>query len=310
MRHLAKTISAAALACAVLAPAGARADSAADYNLFVLTTMTDHSSDVEGRVAAGGNVLLDSFSVGALASPSTVNLVVGGDLTAGVSGGGSTNGLTIVAGTATYHNWSSAGLQPSGTALPVNFATEGARLDALTASVAGYATTGTVGTVPWGGQFTVDATQAGQNVFDISGAALATSNTFTIDLHNSHQTVIINVDGTADQFSGGLSIVGGDASQVLWNFSDATTLSFFSIGMLGSVLAPHADYQGGWGVLTGQLIVNSFSDARGATQINNGHDFVGNLLGVPEPSTWGLMIAGFGLAGAALRRRRATMQAA
>ena len=26
---------------------------------------------------------------------------------------------------------------------------------------------------------------------------------------------------------------------------------------------------------------------------------------VPEPSTWALMIAGFGLAGAALRRRRA-----
>jgi hypothetical protein len=31
--------------------------------------------------------------------------------------------------------------------------------------------------------------------------------------------------------------------------------------------------------------------------------------GVPEPSTWLLMIAGFGLAGAALRRRRATLRA-
>ncbi|MDW8414264.1 MAG: PEPxxWA-CTERM sorting domain-containing protein [Thermaurantiacus sp.] len=30
---------------------------------------------------------------------------------------------------------------------------------------------------------------------------------------------------------------------------------------------------------------------------------------VPEPATWGLMIAGFGLVGAALRRRRATVLA-
>jgi choice-of-anchor A domain-containing protein len=311
MRQTIRTVSALALAAAVLAPVTARADTAADYNLFVLGAMTDHSSDVQGRVAAGGNVLLDSFSVGALASPSTVNLVVGGNLTAGVNGGGSTNGLTIVAGTAAYKNWSSAGLQAPGTPLPVNFATEGARLDTLTATIAGYSATGTVGTVPWGGQFTLDATDPGQNVFDISGAQLATSNTFTIDLQNSGQTVIINVDGTADHFSGGLSIVGGDASQVLWNFSDATTLSFANIAMLGSVLAPHAAYQGGWGVLTGQLIVDSFSDSLGATQINSGHNFTGDLLGgVPEPSTWGLMIAGFGLAGAALRRRRGALNAA
>ena len=33
--------------------------------------------------------------------------------------------------------------------------------------------------------------------------------------------------------------------------------------------------------------------------------FGGPSRGVPEPATWGLMIAGFGMAGAALRRRRA-----
>lgn len=32
-----------------------------------------------------------------------------------------------------------------------------------------------------------------------------------------------------------------------------------------------------------------------------------NITAVPEPATWGLMIAGFGLAGAALRRRRAAL---
>jgi len=32
------------------------------------------------------------------------------------------------------------------------------------------------------------------------------------------------------------------------------------------------------------------------------------VAGVPEPATWGMMIAGVGMAGAALRRRRARQQ--
>jgi choice-of-anchor A domain-containing protein len=314
MRRLIKAASAITLSAAVLAPMAAHADDASMYNLVVLGDMNVKSSDVQGRVAVKGNATLDSYSVGASASPNTVNLVVGGDLKAGKTGGGSTNGLTIVGGTATYKHWSSAGLEAAGTPLPIDFGAETTRLDALTDTIADYATTGTVGTVPWGGQFTVNATAAGQNVFNITGAQLATSNTFVIDLQNAGQTVIINVDGTDDHFSGGLSIVGGDESQVLWNFSDATKLSFSGIGMLGSVLAPNAVYQGGWGVLTGQLIVKDFTDKLGSTQINLGHDFRGNLLdapppGIPEPSAWALMILGFGAVGASLRRRRAPLAA-
>ena len=37
---------------------------------------------------------------------------------------------------------------------------------------------------------------------------------------------------------------------------------------------------------------------------NNGGAFTANVSAVPEPASWAMLIAGFGLTGAALRRRR------
>lgn len=317
--RLSAALAAAAVGASALVPISARADTASAYNLFVLGNMNVSSSDTEGRVAVGGNANLGSYSVGANASSSTVNLVVGGNLTAH---GGSTNGKTIVEGATSYQNWSTAGLQPAGTPSPVDFVAETARLEWLTTDLASLAPNGTVYVPPWGNQFTLTGTNSSLNVFDISGAALATTNTFTINL-TPGSVALINVSGTADSFSNaGITINGGTASNVLWNFSQATTLSFSGISMQGSVLAPNANYLGGWGQLNGELIVKSFSDTYGATQINNGNPFVGNLLNltqpvvdtvqgaVPEPGAWALMIVGFGAVGGALRRRRSALRLA
>ncbi|HEY2356230.1 MAG TPA: choice-of-anchor A family protein [Phenylobacterium sp.] len=310
MRDLVKAAATAVVGAALFAPAAAWADTAQDYNLFVTGGMTMHSSDTEGRVAVGGDAALSSYSVGAKASPNGVNLVVGGNLTAQ---GGSTIGETIVAGQASYQNWSNAGLQPAGTPLPVDFAAETARLGALSTLLNGYAANGSVA-IPWSGQYSLTGTSAGLNVFDLDGALLSHTNTLTINL-TPGSTALINVSGLADSFSNaGITIIGGDASSILWNFADATSLSFSGINMLGSVLAPNANYTGGWGQLNGQLIVKSFRDANGATQIN-AVAYKGGLLGlnpasVPEPATWTMMIAGFGAIGAVLRRRRATSQLA
>jgi hypothetical protein len=47
------------------------------------------------------------------------------------------------------------------------------------------------------------------------------------------------------------------------------------------------------------------------SNVNGGFYYSDNPVtdGVPEPASWALMIAGFGLAGAALRRQRATVAA-
>lgn len=305
---------AAAAVIALAAPAAASAETAADFNLFVLKDMQVSSSDTEGRVAVGGNATLTSYSVGfPHASASDVNLVVGGDLTAT---NGSTVGETIVGGTSSFTGWSTAGLQPSGTPLPVDFAAEGARLTALSGLLDGYADVGTLSfndpaCASRNCQTTFQSATSGLNVFHLDGAKASNTNTFNFNLAPGAM-VLVNVSGSFGHiFDAGIFVNGvqidnwnnGVASQILWNFADAEDLSFHGIAMIGSVLAPNADYLGGWGSLNGQLVVKNFYDTNGATQINR-VDFGGGLLSVPEPTTWALMIAGFGMAGATLRRRR------
>ncbi len=299
---------------AVLVPAVAQADTAANYNLFVLNNMTVNGSDEQGRVAVGGNASLTSHSVGALANPNDVNLVVGGNLTAT---SGSTVGKTIVGGTTSYTNWSTAGLQPHGTPSPVNFATEAVRLDQLTTYLDSLTANGAVnytGSGSHGVQTSLVGTNASLNVFDLDGLKASETNTFTINI-TPGSIALINVSGVNDVLSNaGITIIGGNASDVLWNFSDATSLSFQNIGILGSALAPEAAYAG-TGVINGQLIVDSFSNYYPwqATQVNDVM-FSGDLLGltppVPEPAVWAMMISGFGLAGGALRRRRKAVSSA
>jgi choice-of-anchor A domain-containing protein len=302
-------IAAAALAAAALASA-AQADTAKDYNLFVLHNMNMPSSDVEGRVAVGGDANISSYSVGTKSPSSGVNFVVGGNLNAQ---GSSANGKVVVAGTTnTSYAWNN--ILPSTTPIPVNFNAEAARLGNLSTMLDGYANTGTVKYVNYGGahgtQTSLVGSNAGLNVFDLDGAKLTDTNTFTITLKPG-STALINVSGTSDLWSNaGLTIIGGDASSILWNFTDATTLGFSGMSFLGSVLAPNANYLGGWGQINGQMIVGSFSGTNGSTQVNK-VSFAGDLLGltpttgaVPEPAVWVMMVGGFGLVGAMLRRRR------
>jgi choice-of-anchor A domain-containing protein len=273
-----------------------------DYNLFVLDGIDVHYSDTQGAVAAGGNASFTGYSIGNGAPSGSVNLVVGGNLSAT---NGSTNGLTIVAGTPTYSGWSTAGLQASGTPLPIDFVAAATELRARAIELSTLAPSGSVAS-PWTDQWLLTGASSGLSVFNLDAAAIATSNTFTINLTPGTQA-LINVNGADARLSGGLTINGGTASDVLWNFYNASTLSFSGIAMQGSVLAPNADYLGGWGQINGTLIVNSFSDRNGATELHNGTPYRGGLLAplppIPEPASWAMMIAGFGLVGAGMRRR-------
>jgi choice-of-anchor A domain-containing protein len=302
-----------------------------DYNLFVLGDFNGYYSDVEGRVAVQGNATLNGYSIGAKA-PAGNSLVVGGNLTVG-SSGGSTNGATVVGGSVTTPSW--GGYSSTSTtayaAMPIDFAAESERLTWLTGALKDYTTNGTTSAM-WG-QLFFSGTDPTLNVFSVTADQLAASNTFHINVTPGSQ-VLFNVSGTnVSMQNAGFDLQGVDASSILYNFYDATSLSFSSIGLQGSVLATGAAYNGGWGNVNGQMIVASFN---APTQINNnpysgtlldlappastpsppsapdGGEPVGGTPGapespvaaVPELSTWAQMILGFGILGLALRQRR------
>jgi choice-of-anchor A domain-containing protein len=318
MRQLSGIACSLLLGVAVLAPAAAQASqpmTAADFNLFVLGNQLTHGSDVEGAVAVGGNAHFDSFSIGA-ALPSSANnvanLVVGGNLSLG---DGSVRGKTLVGGT--YSGVSYIPEQSHDASLPVNFTAEDIRLNDLTKYYAGLSQTGGDSAIVTnsGQDFTFNALKAGLNVIDISGAALSGANEIHINL-GANSTVIIDVDGAVDSLTGGVFLNGSQlqgghlagASDVLWNFADATSLTMHDIGMIGSVLAPDANVFGS-GVIDGQLVVDGFNQYKGNTMQVNWAQAAPGLLSftppsVPEPATWAMMVGGFGLVGAVLRRRR------
>lgn len=79
-------------------------------------------------------------------------------------------------------------------------------------------------------------------------------------------------------------------------------------------LAAITSYGLSFGALTGDAVPglnSSFGEFNGFVPTALHRDFINRALAIPEPSTWAMLIAGFGLVGAAIRRRsRATLHSA
>lgn len=304
------TIKLAVLAalCGLIAFSPARADSAKDYNLFVLGDWASQYSDVQGRAAAGGNVTLNGYSVGSSLSSSasgTNTLVVGGNLN--FSNGSVSQGNVAVGGTASGGVTVSNGTTTTGSTGGLDFAAESTRLQTLSDTLATYATTGT--TTYQYGTLTLTGTSSGLNVFTISGSDLSSANSISISTPTGSQ-VLINVTGTTDSLSNlGISLSGVVQTMVLYNFYEATSLSISGVSVLGTILAPDAAVSFNNGNINGTLIAGTFS---GNGELHN-YLYQGTLLDnvsvVPEPSGWVMMIGGFGLIGGMLRRAKARERA-
>lgn len=260
---------------ALLAVTPVQAGPLGDFNVLVFGDFSAPSSDVEGRLYAGGDVSLNSYSVGDKLTGPLVggdSLVVGGDLT--FSSGAVYNGNVAVGGSA-------AGVDSSvrwglinggqtltdnlGSNLPVDFSVEENQLSQISEVLAAQSDTGT-SEYKWSQLFLSGNGSAGRQVFSVDAADLGAASNIVVDNIADGVEVVVNVSGETASMSGGMDqFFSNNRENILFNFFEAETLSLSNIGVQGSILAVDADITTGWGVVWGQVVAESWT---GPMQVN------------------------------------------
>ncbi|ADO76012.1 choice-of-anchor A family protein [Stigmatella aurantiaca] len=207
-----------------------------DYNLF-LTGDYNEGTDLEGRVAAGGNISMTNFSVGwkLPSSDASPKIVAGGNLTLS---NGSVWGDAVYGGTysGAQVDYLQGGTSVKGT--PVDFAARGAQLRALSSELANLPATGETQAPPWNVLTLVGTNlESGLEVFEVSAADLSRTTQLIIRNVSTTSVAVINVRGPSVTLKGGREYAG---SNVLFNYVDATSITATAYGIHGTVLAPEA----------------------------------------------------------------------
>jgi choice-of-anchor A domain-containing protein len=211
-----------------------------DYNLF-LTGDYNLGADVQGKVAAGGDITMNNFSVGwSLPETDLANtLVAGGNLTlsnGGVFGDAWYGGSLSADASVVFHR--GAGAQ-QGT--PVDFTARGNELRVLSSRLGALAANGTTAVESWGG-ILLTGSDPSVNVFTLNASAFTGATWLYIEAP-AGSLAVINITGASASFSGFGHTFGGGIDQhgVLFNFVEATSITADGYGFWGTLLAPHAD---------------------------------------------------------------------
>ncbi|MBW4506203.1 MAG: choice-of-anchor A family protein [Scytonematopsis contorta HA4267-MV1] len=229
---------------------------ASDYNVFVLGDIQQQSTDIEGKLAAGGNINFIG-GIGSRLSPNSGNVVVAGKKL-------QLSNSQVFNGNAVYGDSkdiaSNVGL-PQGTISqgnPIDFSTVEERLKKLSAYLASLAPTGKKRVEAWGG---INFAGSGNklDVFNLSGAELSKTNSLEINA-SPESTVVVNVSGLDISMKNfGFNLRGVDRKNVLYNFYEATNLNASEIAIEGSILAPFANFAFNNGQVNGNVVVKSMS---------------------------------------------------
>jgi choice-of-anchor A domain-containing protein len=284
-----------------------------DYTEFTFSDSTRINVDSQGQVAVGGNATFNNFTVASSINSGNINgdysLIVNknlGGTQAVVQGYGDALYKTKDSGTNLYFNGGGTG--HTGT-ISNFFSDAQSYLTTLSATLAGTTANGTTSVNP-SGYVTLTGTDTSLDVFNLTGAQLAgaQSQGLAFDVPSS-ATVVVNIDGTVDTFSSfGIALNGLSETHILYNFTQATSLTINNIQIEGTILAPYATVHFNGGQINGSIIANSltsdFSYGSGESHL---HLFDGNLPtpAVPEPSSLSLIaMAGIMTLGPFFRRRK------
>lgn len=233
---------------------------AKEYNLFVLDTLIQPSSDTEGKLAVGGYADLRGYSVGDKLPPNSGNVLVVGNHLTFITG-------RVYNGKAIYKDFitTTTGFSADDGIFRdsiINFAQAKIYLEDLSNQLATFTQTDT-NKFEWG-HLELIGTDEYLNVFNVNGNLLSAANNFTIDAP-AGATVIVNVYGDSVSLFGGFQVLNTDKKNVILNFVEATYLKVSGIDVRAAVLAPKAKLDFPAGLITGQVVVKSMY---GAGQIN------------------------------------------
>ncbi|MEH2037135.1 choice-of-anchor A family protein [Nostoc sp.] len=229
---------------------------ASDYNVFVLGDISQKYTDIEGKVAAGGNINFVG-GLGSRLSGNSGNVVVAGqNLT--LSNGQVYHGNAVYGGSA---NVSSNVGFPQGTlsqSNPIDFNEAGKQLRGLSEYLATLTPTGNTTVQPWGA-INLSGSGTAFNVFNLAGSSVSKTNNFEIK-GDANSTIVVNISGKDVSLQNlGFNIIGADKQKVIYNFYEATNLTASGIGIQGSILAPLANFNFNNGQVNGNVVVASLT---------------------------------------------------
>ncbi|MEH2378813.1 MAG: choice-of-anchor A family protein [Nostoc sp.] len=229
---------------------------ASDYNVFVLGDISQQYTDIEGKLAAGGNVNFVG-GLGSKLSNNSGNVVVAGqNLT--LSNGQVNHGNAVYGGSA---NVSSNEGFPQGTlskSNPIDFNEAGKELRGLSQYLATLTPTGKTTVQSWGG-INLSGSGTAFNVFNLAGSSVSKTNDFQIK-GDANSTIVVNISGKDVSLQNfGFNIQGTDKQKVIYNFYEATNITASAISILGSILAPLANFNFTNGQVNGNVVVASLT---------------------------------------------------
>jgi choice-of-anchor A domain-containing protein len=260
------------------------------------------SLDIGGNFSGNANIGAgQTFNIGGNASGS-----INGTGGATVNAGGTINGNAN--GAAFNQNLGGGFMAPFSANLQTQRAQLEANLTALSGALAGLSLASNPSSITsLGGKAIFTAVDGGNGfaLFNVDAAFFGSHSEIQYDFPLTTLPVIINVSGigTINANLNTVGSIGGANQQLIWNFTDATTVNFNRM-VHGSVLATEALVTNVT-PLEGSIVARSFrqgGEVHLGTYAQDSAFLATEVL--PEPQSWALLIMGFGLVGATMRRRR------
>ncbi len=145
---------------------------------------------------------------------------------------------------------------------------------------------------------------AGYTVYSLTASDLNSLTQIDLAFGSASGPVVINValDTAFNDFANFINSSSAYSSQVIWNFTGTADINL-NKQFDGTILATGSKVSVLNNDVWGTVVAKSLYQPKGEIHVAS---FTGDLPpAVPEPASWALMIGGFALAGATLRRRKA-----